>query len=541
MLPVLFLVATYLCQNAAPYQQYEDPEDGDGSDDDFDDHYEEEAVIPATAGDLKSYDIDFSKMRRYNTPPRTLSPQEIKDVKGALKQILADREIDNQLTLIHTDTTVISRYTETERPDTVTEDQYTGLTKLQVIDEKIYDDLIDELINNVKRDIATDKQTILDVTTLIDENGLEFTLPSRSSWVPLTRTPSLDEVHRQETDETNSMPRQTDVPVTSPLVTDISFATDVTTETVNLPDDIASSKANTLPEVKLETSASITDASFTTFIVDNSKSENYDETTTQMNIYARVQATTDRSTNCTSTGSALDVPALLDIISNLTYDYESNLTRMFNETLRKYNIPTCKTPTEVEETTTFPTEDDFQNATVVAKCFVCGLDVTAVPQNAYCADAFAGDFLPLVPVDPRARGHIARYRKYCRYLDVNKYITTDLEPRSVFGRFTGGCSVRWVDLSGIYTQRTCRNRQHAVMGKHYGSKRMAKLEMALKDVDNGCLISPMASLVPFSRGVSLYARFHACVCTGNWCNSAISKQPWMVTIFVLSYTVLITE
>lgn len=53
----------------------------------------------------------------------------------------------------------------------------------------------------------------------------------------------------------------------------------------------------------------------------------------------------------------------------------------------------------------------------VYQCFVCGLTSTHIPQDAYCADAFAGDFLPLVPVDPRARGHIARYRKYCRYLD----------------------------------------------------------------------------------------------------------------------------
>jgi hypothetical protein len=46
------------------------------------------------------------------------------------------------------------------------------------------------------------------------------------------------------------------------------------------------------------------------------------------------------------------------------------------------------------------------------------MQTPGIPQKAYCADAFAGDFLPLVPVNPQARGHIAQFRKYCRYLDV---------------------------------------------------------------------------------------------------------------------------
>ncbi|KAL0809882.1 hypothetical protein ABMA28_011361 [Loxostege sticticalis] len=210
----------------------------------------------------------------------------------------------------------------------------------------------------------------------------------------------------------------------------------------------------------------------------------------------------------------IDIRKLVAIIANLTMNtIESNITELFNATLQKYGIPMCG-----DTTTTEAPIYDFANATIVAKCFVCGLEDRGIPDNAYCADAFAGDFLPLVPVDPRARGQIAKYRKYCRYLDVPGIITNSTQPRSVFGRWTGGCSVRWIDLSGIYTQRTCRNRRHAVMGKHFVSKRMAKLEMALQNEDNGCVISPMASLVPLSRGISLYARFHACVCTGSWCN-----------------------
>lgn len=34
-------------------------------------------------------------------------------------------------------------------------------------------------------------------------------------------------------------------------------------------------------------------------------------------------------------------------------------------------------------------------------------------------------------------------------------------------------------------------------------------------VDNGCIISPMATLLPLSRGISLFSKFKVCVCTGN--------------------------
>ncbi|KAL0809880.1 hypothetical protein ABMA28_011360 [Loxostege sticticalis] len=229
----------------------------------------------------------------------------------------------------------------------------------------------------------------------------------------------------------------------------------------------------------------------------------------------------------------IDIRKLVEIIANLTMNtIESNITELFNATLQKYGIPLCGDTTTTEEPTY-----DFANATIVAKCFVCGLEDTGIPENAFCADAFAGDFLPLVPVDPRARGQIAKYRKYCRYLDVPGTMVNETQPRSVFGRWTGGCSVRWIDLSGVYTQRACRNSRHTVMGKHYVSKRMAKLEMALKDEDNGCVISPMSSLVPLSRGISLYARFHACVCTGSWCNGgprvrprARSRDAWLAAV-----------
>ncbi|XP_052757122.1 uncharacterized protein LOC116413729 [Galleria mellonella] len=456
---ILLAVASFTIEHAVPYEQYR--EDGGGSDDDFDDHYEEEAFVSGTAVTVAA---DFhTRMRRYrdNHPTRTMSSGQIKDVKGALKQILADRKIDSQITTF-AETLSDIQNTDIVYENVATKDiPYTGLTKFEESNKKIYDELLDELSNNVERNIVRYK--------------------------PITR------------EENVSVSKSSGTGALLGAVT--SFDTS----------ELFLAKAR----------------------------EGYDNDKTATIKRRRLVSLTNITTTTTTiAGPAFDIPALLEIVSNLTYDYESNLTRLFNETLQKYNIPTCKVPTTTEEITTPTSDQDIENASIVAKCFVCGLEVPAVPQNAYCADAFAGDFLPLVPVDPKARGHIARYRKYCRYLNVDKYVTSPLEPSSVFGRFTGGCSVRWVDLSGIYTQRTCRNRRHAVMGKHFGSKRMAKLEMALKDVDNGCLISPMASLVPFSRGISLYARFHACVCTGNWCNNAMYKRSWAAAIFVMSYSVL---
>ncbi|KAL4712118.1 hypothetical protein ACJJTC_010979 [Scirpophaga incertulas] len=257
-------------------------------------------------------------------------------------------------------------------------------------------------------------------------------------------------------------------------------------------------------------------------------------TTTTRRRSRRRRTTTTTVPTTTTQGPQFDIPALVDIIANLTYNLEANITDLFNQTLLKYSIPTCKTTT----TTTEASLTDLTNASVIAKCYVCGMEATGIPHSAMCADAFAGDFLPLMPVDQQARHKIARFKKYCRYMDVDGVYVNSTQPRSLYGRFTGGCSVRWVDLTGVYTQRACRNTRRAMTGRHFASKRMAKLEMALKEVDNGCIISPMASLLPLSRGVSLFARFHACVCTGSWCNGVPVNEHWL-TYFIIIVSALI--
>ncbi|XP_050558726.1 uncharacterized protein LOC118279903 [Spodoptera frugiperda] len=245
-----------------------------------------------------------------------------------------------------------------------------------------------------------------------------------------------------------------------------------------------------------------------------------DYTTFDITPKPRYTGTTRPRPKLNLTGTDLDINMILGILANLTYDYEWNLTEEFNRTIIESGAPKCPTPSEPTTTVTTPAAYDFSKSPVVSKCFVCGLTTTEIPRSAHCADAFGGDFLPLAPVDARSRSHIASFRKYCRRMDVHNFVENPREPRSIYGRFTGGCAVRWTDLSGVYTQRTCRAKFRPLLGRHFGSKRLAKLELALINVKNGCIASPMATLLPLSRGISLYARFHACVCTGNWCNLA---------------------
>ncbi|XP_073964572.1 uncharacterized protein [Choristoneura fumiferana] len=216
-----------------------------------------------------------------------------------------------------------------------------------------------------------------------------------------------------------------------------------------------------------------------------------------------------------------DIDRILMILDNLTYIYDTDVVDRLNETLELEGYPYCPTVRTRVTTTTTPkswpmTEDTGK---VIAKCFVCGMDVPGIPRESQCADAFAPDYLPGASLI-YAPTHVSRYKKHCKYLDMPTWHVNGTEGRSMWGKWDGGCSVRWVDISGVYTQRSCRARHKPAIGRHFVSKRLAKMEYALNMMDNGCIGSAQASLVPFSRGISLFARFYACVCTGTYCNAA---------------------
>ncbi|XP_061726340.1 uncharacterized protein LOC133531925 [Cydia pomonella] len=205
-------------------------------------------------------------------------------------------------------------------------------------------------------------------------------------------------------------------------------------------------------------------------------------------------------------------------------DYDvSNLFKSFSAKLIELKYRECRTFTTRTTTTVkiYPIYYDQlispKTGRIVAKCWVCGLMESGIPENAHCAENFGSNPSSVALAEKNS------YRRYCRFMDEVPLWFNRSDPLSVFGEWTGGCSKRWLDLSGLYTQRTCRSLTTPAVGHHFLSKRMARLELALRDVKEGCVTSPMATLVPFSRAVSLFARFHVCVCRGHFCNLASRK------------------
>lgn len=126
------------------------------------------------------------------------------------------------------------------------------------------------------------------------------------------------------------------------------------------------------------------------------------------------------------------------------------------------------------------------------RCFYCGMNLRGL-SNSDCGEFFGPAYRP-----------------------KKTSITKRCDTRRVK---TNGCFKRFLDVENYYVERGCRY-WPPDMGKSYASKRLARVEKMLIGIGSGCTFSPMASLTPFSKGVSLYVRYHACVCLGRYCNSA---------------------
>ncbi|KAF9797353.1 hypothetical protein SFRURICE_006335, partial [Spodoptera frugiperda] len=100
--------------------------------------------------------------------------------------------------------------------------------------------------------------------------------------------------------------------------------------------------------------------------------------------------------------------------------------------------------------------------------------------------------------------------------------------------FIGGCFKRFLDIGHYYSERGCREFPPA-QGHSFASSRYASIERMLLRTDEGCTVSPAATLVPFSRSVLLYARFHVCVCTKNYCNNSSMLSGNLMFYFILIY------
>lgn len=142
-----------------------------------------------------------------------------------------------------------------------------------------------------------------------------------------------------------------------------------------------------------------------------------------------------------------------------------------------------------------------------ASCYYCGLDVGNL-STPYCYDVFGNSDNRLHRL--RNRLKIKCFRGTSKPKLGNKYYSPD---------FIGGCYKRYLDIGTTYNERGCR-KSPPETGNSYASVRLAKLEILLDNIEDGCVASPHASLTPFSRPISLYVRYHVCVCNTRYCNHA---------------------
>lgn len=104
-------------------------------------------------------------------------------------------------------------------------------------------------------------------------------------------------------------------------------------------------------------------------------------------------------------------------------------------------------------------------------------------------------------------------------------------------KFQGGCFKRFLDFDSAYTERGCRM-MPPLKGTSFAASRFSKLEYLLEGVSDGCVSSPMASLVPLSKSISLFLRFHVCVCSTRYCNKSSdvrSSLLYLTFIFIFAF------
>ncbi|CAH2056208.1 unnamed protein product, partial [Iphiclides podalirius] len=176
--------------------------------------------------------------------------------------------------------------------------------------------------------------------------------------------------------------------------------------------------------------------------------------------------------------------SLLDLMTNIISESKEKSMRSHDKAPFRRSAPTCQYIPNYAST---PKYKPFNyTGTLVTSCYVCGLEEHEIPTNTLCEDAFSnGDSF---------QEYQYRFKKNCRYdHHTTNYCADKHDPYAVWGRWTGGCSVRRMDISGIYTQRTCRNRWTPTMGNHFASQRMAKLELGLSIVRFRRVVSAVTS------------------------------------------------
>ncbi|KAJ0174896.1 hypothetical protein K1T71_010004 [Dendrolimus kikuchii] len=170
----------------------------------------------------------------------------------------------------------------------------------------------------------------------------------------------------------------------------------------------------------------------------------------------------------------------------------------------------------------------------VATCFICNRWPSRIPKETSCHDAF--------------ESHNWKMRTLARYFRAECFrnihwwgerIKVYKNPHLVnwYHKYDRGLKRQY--YGKVYTQRNCRGFWPLNAGSHT-NHRMLRLEYTMRNKKEGCVMSPHASLTPFARGISLFARYHFCICQGNYCNAATSDQfSFNILVYTLCFRLYI--
>lgn len=206
----------------------------------------------------------------------------------------------------------------------------------------------------------------------------------------------------------------------------------------------------------------------------------------------------------------------------------------FTPTVNRNQTPSIA----IEQTTERQLPDNFVIFEGIRKgqCYRCGTE-TGLSKKSFCHDVFDSnnyDYTSLTTLlritcydNPSVRhGEKVKWPKGYDEFKLYQYTDQGLESK-FYGSYSGGCFKRFLDIGTLHTQRGCRQwppdgyRFRRGYFDHPTTQQYRRLEKKLgKSERDACVYSLHASLVPFSRDISLFARHHVCVCKGRYCNEA---------------------
>ncbi|KPJ02466.1 hypothetical protein RR46_09669 [Papilio xuthus] len=166
----------------------------------------------------------------------------------------------------------------------------------------------------------------------------------------------------------------------------------------------------------------------------------------------------------------------------------------------------------------------------IISCYWCGLNDTLIPSNSLCFTVWDAEDTRMRDIGRffRARCHYYDYyRFYDRQIKLVRWYPITIEylydlglKTCMFGPYMKGCFKRFLDVGPLYTARGCRGAflPWRAYTRSFAAHRLMRLEIVARGHDDVCVHSPEAALTPYSRAISLFVRYHVCVCDKPYCN-----------------------